>query len=361
MKAKKFVCLLLVLAMALSLAACSGGSGSGSASSAPAGSPSAGTEATPAADQPVTLVCGNVATGDTNPYNMCMNWAKEYLEKKGSTVTLDLQLQGVMGSETEQCQQVILGTQDIAQTADMSTTNFVPKMAFANFPMLFESYDDVYEGWAQEGWCFELASEILDEAGLVLLGAGDNGFRLITNSKREITCMDDMAGLKIRVPEVALLLDIWNQFGCQTAPIAFGELTTALQQGTVDGQELGLQHFYSNRWDEFNKYLSQINYDYSAFIIFINKDTFHTLSAQQQQDLMDAFAYGCENAIDYSVDFIQKGLETMIADGLIDTPVSEEFRDQIYEVGYNLAHTDKWMGVLGEDLVNSMYPSATRR
>jgi len=360
MKMKKWVCLFLALAMIFSLTACGGSAGS-STSVAPTSSSAASPEVKPVADTPVTLVCGNVATGETNPYNMCMNWAKKYLEENSSTVTLDLQLQGVLGSETEQCQQVILGTQDIAQTADMSTTSFVPKMAFANFPMLFESYDDVYEGWAQDGWCFDLASEVLDETGLVLLGAGDNGFRLITNSKREITCMEDMAGLKIRVPEVNLLLDIWSQFGCQTAPIAFGELTTALQQGTVDGQELGLQHFYSNRWDEFNQYLSQINYNYSAFIVYINKDTFTSLSAQQQQDLMDAFAYGCEQAIDYNVGFIKDGLKKMVADGLIDTPVSEEFRDQIYEVGYNIAHTDKWMGILGQDLVNAMYSSATRQ
>lgn len=359
MKAKKFLCLLLTLAMVFGLAACS--SSSGSSSTAPAGTASAASEAPPAADADVTLVCGNVATGDTNPYNMCMHWAADYLEDNNSSVHLDLQLQGVLGSETEQCQQVILGTQDIVQTADMSTTSFFPKMAFANFPMLFENYDDVYEGWAQDGWAFDIASGILDEGGLVLLGASDNGFRIITNSKREITCMGDIAGLKIRVPEVDLLLDIWKQFGCQTAPIAFAELTTALQQGTVDGQELGVQHFYSNRWDEFNQYMTQINYDYSASVIYINKDTFNSLSAQQQSDLMAAFSYACEKTLDYTVEFNENGLAAMVEDGLIVTEMTDSFRDEIYKVGYDLAHSDKWADILGEDLVNQMYPSATRQ
>lgn len=356
MKAKRLVCLLLVLALTFSLASCASGSGS-TATATPAANPSA----TETAETPVTLICGNVATGDTNPYNMCLKWAKEYLEQNGSSITLDLQLQGVLGSETEQLQQVVLGNQDMAETADMSTTNIAPKMAFANFPMLFENYDDVYEGWGQDGWCFKLASQILDDAGLVLLGASDNGFRLITNSKRPIEKFEDMAGLKIRVPENSLLLEVWEKFGCQAAPIAFGELTAALQQKTVDGQELGLQHFYSNRWDEFQPYLTQINYDYSAFIITINKDKFNSLSAKQQQELMDAIGYGAKKAMDYCVSFVADGLAKMKADGLKETEMTDEFRDKIYAVGYEIAHEDNWMSVLGADLVNQMYPSATRQ
>lgn len=313
-----------------------------------------------AEDKPVTLIVGNAATGDDNPYNMAMNWAKEYLEEHDSTVSLNLQLQGVMGSETEQAQQVALGNQDITQVADMSYTNIAPRMAFANFPMLLEDYDDVKEGWSQDGWMFKLADEIFADANLKLLGAGDNGFRIITNSQRPIEKFEDMAGLKIRVPENQLLLAIWDKFGCQTAPIAFGELTAALQQKTVDGQELGLQHFYSNRWDEFQPYLTQINYDYSAFLCGMNKAKFESLSEKQQQDLLDAFAYACEKATDYCASYVEEGLEVMKADGLAEADMTEEFKDQIYAVGYELAHEDTWMDLLGEDLVNAMYPSETR-
>ena len=353
---KKILALVMACAMCASLMVGCGSSGTSNSGSASGSGSTASTT-----DTPVTLVCGNVASGDTNPYNMCMNWAADYLKQNNSTVTLDLQLQGVLGSETEQCQQVVLGNQDIAQTADMSTTNIFPKMAFANFPMLFKDYDAVHTGWAQDGWAFKIASGIMNDGGVVLLGAGDNGFRIITNSKHEVKTFDDMKGLKVRVPEDGLLLEIWDKFGCQTAPIAFSELTTALQQGTVDGQELGLQHFYSNRWDEFNKYMTQTNYDYSAFLIFINKAKYDSLSAKQQKDLMDAFSYACDKEIDYAVDFNNKGLDEMVKDGLDVTPMTDEFRDQIYKVGYDIAHEAKWTDVLGQDLVNQIYPSETRQ
>ena len=355
---KKFFALLLALTMSLSLVACGG---SDDAATTPDSDKDTQTEAPVASeDKPVTLVVGNAATGDTNPYNMAMNWAKEWLEENNSTVSLNLQLQGVMGSETEQAQQVALGNQDICQVADMSYTNIAPKMAFANFPMLLENYDDVKEDWGQDGWMFELADGILGEANMKLLGAGDNGFRIITNSKKPIEKFEDMAGLKIRVPENKLLLEIWEKFGCQTAPIAFGELTAALQQKIVDGQELGLQHFYSNRWDEFQTYLTQINYDYSAFLCAMNLDKFNSLSAKQQEDLLAAFAYGCEKATDYCAGFVEEGLATMKAEGLQESEMSEEFKDQIYAVGYEIAHEDEWMTLLGEDLVNAMYPTETR-
>lgn len=347
---KKLLMMSLMFAFLLNLAGCGDSSASGSSDDS----------SDEVKDSPVTLVVGNVATGDENPYNMAMNWASEWLKENNSTVSLNLQLQGVMGSETEQAQQVALGNQDICQIADMSYTNIAPKMAFANFPMLLEDYDDMKEAWGQEGWIFEQADKILGEANLKLLGAGDNGFRIITNSKHPVEKFEDMAGLKIRVPENQLLLDIWNKFGCQTSPVAFGELTAALQQKTVDGQELGLQHFYSNRWDEFQSYLTQINYDYSAFVCCINLDKFNSLSAKQQEDLMAAFAYGCEKATDYCANYIEEGLAIMEAEGLIESEMTDEFRDQIYKVGYELAHEDEWMSLLGEELVNIMYPSETR-
>jgi len=358
---KKMISVLLTAVMVMSLVAC-GNSEKAEAPAEEAVKEEAAESETPeeSEEAPVTLVVGNAATGETNPYNMAMNWAQEWLEENNSSITLNLQLQGVMGSETEQAQQVVLGNQDICQIADMSYTNIAPKMAFSNFPMLLDGYDEVREGWGQGGWMYELADDILSEAGLKVLAAGDNGFRMITNSKRPIEKFEDMAGLKMRVPENKLLLAIWEKFGCQTAPIAFGELTAALQQKIVDGQENGIQHCYSNRWDEFNQYVTQINYDFSAFICSINLDKYNSLSEKQQEDLLAAFNYGCEKAIDYCAEFTSNGMEEMKADGLIESEMTDEFKDKIYAVGYEIAHEQEWMDLLGEDLVNEMYPSETR-
>ena len=344
---KKFISLLLVLCLVFCFAACGGGGG--------------GTEPEPTEeDTPVTLVVGNVAA-DTGLYTQALNKAQEWLTEHESTVSLDIQINSILGSEPEMVQNTSAGIQDMVQAADMSYTGLLPALAFSNFPGLFADYDGMREAWKQGGWCYQIADEALATVNLKLLGAGDNGFRIITNSKRPVEKIEDIAGLKIRVPENKLLLEIWGKLGAVAAPIAFGELATALQQGTVDGQELNASNFYTYRWDEFNKYMTLTNYDYSACLTCINADKFASLSEKQQQDLLDAFAYAADWHINYTEEYTNEGLEVMQADGLQVLEATEEMKDYFYELGYEIAHEDEWMNLLGEDMVNKMYPSETRQ
>lgn len=343
---KKLLSVLLILAMMLSFAAC------GSSDDGEGGAADGEGEA-------VTLVLGGAASGDTNPYIMNVEWANEWLAENGSNITIEANWGSVLGSETELAQNVALGTVDMFSIADMSTTGIAPKMAFGNFPGLFNDYDAVNEAWSQGGWAFDLADQVLNEAGVKLLGAGDNGFRIISNSKHAVDSIDDIAGLKIRCPENQLLLAIWDKFGAQTAPIALGDLTAALQTGTVDGQELGVQHFYSFGWAEFNKYLTQLNYNYSANVICINQDKFESLSEQQQADLLAAFDYSTAKMRDYVKEFEANAIAEMTAEaGLEYLEATPEMQAQFYAIGYEIAHEDTWMNLLGEELVNKMYPTA---
>lgn len=353
---KKFLSLLLVFAMVFCFTACGK-----TEAPAPAPAPDNGGAEAPADDaateEPVVLVLGGAASGDTNPYLMNVQWANEWLQENGSSISIDASWGSVLGSETELAQNVALGTVDMFSIADMSATGVAPKLFFANFPGLFPNYDAVNEAWTQGGWAYDLADEVLNEAGIKLLGAGDNGFRIISNSKRPITSIADIAGLKIRCPENKLLLAIWDKMGAQTAPIALGDLTAALQTGTVDGQELGVQHFYSFGWVEFNKYLTQINYNYSANIICINLDKFNSLSEKQQGELLAAFDYSTKKMRDYVKEFEANAVEEMTAEGLEYLEATPEMADQFYAIGYEIAHEADWMNLLGEDLVNKMYPN----
>lgn len=341
---KKFLSVLLILAMMFTFVACG--------NDEPAVDEQGGDEA-------VTLVLGGAASGDTNPYIMNVVWANEWLAEHNSTVTIEASWGSVLGSETELAQNVALGTVDMCSIADMSMTGVAPKMAFGNFPGLFPDYDAVNAAWSQDGWAFQLADELLNESGVKLLGAGDNGFRIISNSDRPIDSIDDIAGLKIRCPENQLLLAIWNKFGAQTAPIALGDLTAALQTGTVDGQELGVQHFYSYGWAEFNPYLTQLNYNYSANLIAMNQAKFESLSEQQQADLLAAFDYSTAKMREYVKQFEADAITEMTAeDGLQYLEATPEMKEQFYAIGYEIAHEDSWMSLLGEELVNQMYPTA---
>lgn len=339
---KKLLSVLLILVMVFTFAACGGSGDNGGSDEGEA----------------VTLVLGGAASGDTNPYIKNVEWANEWLQENGSNITIDASWGSVLGSETELAQNVALGSVDMFSIADMSTTGVAPKMAFGNFPGLFADYDAVNEAWSQGGWAYDLADELLAESGIKLVGAGDNGFRIISNSKHPVESIDDIKGLKIRCPENKLLLEIWDKFGAQTAPIALGDLTAALQTGTVDGQELGVQHFYSYGWVEFNKYLTQLNYNYSANIIAMNMDKFNSLTEQQQSDLLAAFEYSTTKMRDYVKEFEANAITEMESEGLEYLTATDEMQSQFREIGKEIANEDYWTELLGEDLVNKMYPDA---
>ncbi|MDY6047730.1 MAG: TRAP transporter substrate-binding protein [Anaerobutyricum sp.] len=339
---KKLLSIALILVMIFTFAACGGDD----------------TGANGDEGEAVTLVLGGAASGDTNPYIMNVQWANEWLEENGSNIKIEANWGSVLGSETELAQNVALGTVDMFSIADMSTTGIAPKMAFANFPGLFADYDAVNEAWKQGGWAYDLTDKTLAESGVKLIGCGDNGFRIISNSKHPVKSLDDIKGLKIRCPENKLLLEIWDKFGAQTAPIALGDLTAALQTKTVDGQELGVQHFYSFGWVEFNKYLTQLNYNYSTNVIGMNMDKFNSLTEKQQSDLLAAFEYSTTKMRDYVQEFEANAIEEMKGEGLEYLEATDEMKEQFVEIGKEIAHEDEWMSLLGEDLVNQMYPEA---
>lgn len=309
-------------------------------------------------DEEVVLVLGNMAYGADNPYNIACKKAAELLEEMGSTVKLNLQLEAVLGTERELIENTIMGNVDLVQGADMSFTPFCNKLAFANFPLIFDDYDDVYQHWSQDGWVFKEADKYLADVGMKLLGATDNGFRWITNSKRPVQKLSDIKGLKVRVPEVESLIDIWDAFGAVTAPISYTELTTALQQGVVDGQELGMQHFYTLAWYEYQPFATTIDYDYSAVITCMNLDKFNSLSAKQRSDIEKAFQEASEYTTGYAIDFINEGFSVSEAHGVEILERTQEMYDEIYEIGVELATSPKWLSVFGEELVEKMYPGS---
>ncbi|SHF47731.1 tripartite ATP-independent transporter solute receptor, DctP family [Desulforamulus putei DSM 12395] len=108
------------------------------------------------------------------------------------------------------------------------------------------------------------------------------------NSKRSINKLEDIKGLKLRTMENQLHMAAWKQLGANPTPMAFGEVFTALQQGTVDGQENPLALIDSNKFYEANKYLTLSGHIYTPFVIMMNKKFFDELPQDLQKVVLDA-------------------------------------------------------------------------
>jgi TRAP-type C4-dicarboxylate transport system substrate-binding protein len=110
----------------------------------------------------------------------------------------------------------------------------------------------------------------------------------MTNSKRPVNVPDDLRGLKMRTMENPIHIEAYKQFGILPTPMAFTEVFTALQQGTVDGQENPLSVITAAKLDQVQKNLTLTGHVYSPAIILMNKGQWDKLSAADKQAFLDA-------------------------------------------------------------------------
>ena len=131
-----------------------------------------------------------------------------------------------------------------------------------------------------------------DSKGFKALAWGENGIRHMTNSKRSVNVPEDLKGLKMRTMENPVHVAAYKGLGIVTTPMAFPEVFTALQQGTVDGQENPLSVIMASKFDQVQKYLTLTGHVYSPCIFLMSKPAFDKLSAADKTAFLEAAREG---------------------------------------------------------------------
>ena len=263
---KKLIALLLTLVMAFALCAC-GGNGSGSASDT------------------YTINIGHSDTTQNLIHISLENFAKAVNEKTNGKVTIVIHPAEELGSNKEMIEMVKMGNLDAMMLPSGQQADFCPKFKALSLPFLFSDYDHVYK--VLDG---EIGQELLDglEANnLIQLAYWENGLRQFTNSKRAIEKPEDLQGLKFRTPEDQLTMAIFAAYGASASPFAFSELYLALQQGTFDGQENPVSNIYANNFQDVQKYLTMVNYQYQPKDMIFSLSTWNKLPADIQEILLE--------------------------------------------------------------------------
>ncbi len=128
----------------------------------------------------------------------------------------------------------------------------------------------------------------LGDKGIVGLAYFELGFRNITNSRKAITTVEDIAGLKLRVIPNAINVDWVKALGANPTPMAFPEVYAALEQKAIDGQENPLNVILANKFAEVQKHLAITNHQYNPQSLIFSKKIWDTLSADEKKILQDA-------------------------------------------------------------------------
>jgi TRAP-type transport system periplasmic protein len=213
-------------------------------------------------------------------------FAKEVEKRTAGRYKVQTFYNGALGGERESIEAVQLGTQELTFSSTGPVPNFVPETKILDVPFLFR--DKAHARAVLDGPIGQDMLKKFDAKGFKALAWAENGFRHMTNSKRDVKQPEDLKGLKMRTMENPVHIAAYKGLGIITTPMAFPEVFTALQQGTVDGQENPLSVIMSAKFDQVQKHLSLTGHVYSPCIFLMNKAAFDKLSAADKTALVEA-------------------------------------------------------------------------
>jgi tripartite ATP-independent transporter DctP family solute receptor len=270
-------------------------------------------------------------------------------QKSGGKMTVKVFAAGVLGGDVQALSAVQGGTIDFTVMNSGILQTQVKEFAIFDFPFLFLSgkqADSVLDGPFGKKM-----ADMLPEKGLVNLAYWELGFRQLTNSKRPVKSLEDIAGLKIRVIQSPIYLDTWSALGANPVPMPFTEVYTALEQKVIDGQENPFSVIQTSKFNEIQKHLAVTNHMYNPQSLLMSKKVWDRLTKDEQKILLDSAKEAtvvqrkfARDAADQSIVELKKTMEvTTIAPAEI-AKIQAKLKPVI----------DKYSANVGPELVNSL-------
>jgi TRAP-type transport system periplasmic protein len=216
--------------------------------------------------------------------------AKKFAElveqKSGGKIKVRVFPSGQLGGDIPNVSALQGGTLDLMVLNAGLLVGIVKDFAVLDMPFLFntpEEADAVVDGPVGKKLFDKVA-----EKGLIGLGYFELGFRNVTNSRRPITKVEDFAGIKLRVLQSPLFIELFNTLGANTVSMPFPEVYTALEQKVIDGQENPFTVILDSKFQEVQKFASATKHIYNPQSVLISKRTWDKLSAEEKKIIQDS-------------------------------------------------------------------------
>ncbi len=261
-------------------------------------------------------------------------------------VDVQIFMGNTLGSEEDVLQGLSLGTHQASLSAS-AIAQINPRAAIFDLPYLFENRADVQKFAAGEGG--KMLAAGFEGTGMTLMAMWDNGFRVITNSKRPIVTPADLDGLKIRTPTNRQRVEMFNVLGANATPLSFKEVYSALDQGVVDGQENPAHVADSAKFYEVQNYMSLSNHVYlptflvygEPFLAGIDPEVRETIQTVSRDMASWTFAWGDETDAN-----VLKALDGKIEINEVDFAAFQEAAASLYE-------NPLFVDVIGADMIRA--------
>ena len=233
----------------------------------------------------VTLKLGHIAEPE-NPYGQgADHFSNLVKERTKGEVIIQVYPSSQLGNQRDLVEGLTFGTVDMTLTGTAVLGNFIPEVAVFDLPFIFRDIPHAYKALDTVGMDLCKKGE---GRGMITLAIWENGVRHMTNNKRPIKTPEDMKGLKMRVMEQPVYIEMMKALGASPTPMAMSEHYTALQKGVIDGQENPLAHIATKRFYEVQKYISLTGHTYASEPLLISTISWKKLTPEQQQIVRQA-------------------------------------------------------------------------
>ncbi|WP_407280488.1 TRAP transporter substrate-binding protein [Aromatoleum evansii] len=226
----------------------------------------------------------------TNPgtaqYDGVEKFAALVKEKSGGSLTVKIFGGGALGGDLQVVSSLQGGTVELSQMNASLLNGLAKEFSVLDFPFLFDNEKEAHA--IMDGPIGKKLMDKLPEKGIVGLAYPELGFRHISNNKRAVKKVEDLAGLKIRVIQTPVYVDMMNALGANATPLPFPEVYNALEQKAVDGATNPLVTIPVMKFDEVQKYLTLTRHQYNPQIIIMSKKAWDKLTPAEQKIIQES-------------------------------------------------------------------------
>lgn len=272
-------------------------------------------------------------------------------EESGGDLQVELYPSGsLFPSDREAIEAVQLGNVEMTLPALASVSGFHQDFMILDLPYLFEDEEEAYS--VLDGPFGQDLLDGLEDANIKGLAYGENGFRHITNNIRPVHTPEDIEGQKMRTLESPVHTDVFNAFGANASPFAFGEMYSSLQQGTYDAMESPIALLYTSNLYEVQNYMSLTSHVYMPTALLMNDDFYKSLSGDHQKIVMDASEMFKDEQRQLEQEQNEEYMQEMVDAGLQVNELTDEEKQVFSEKAQPVF--DKYEEILGPELFEKL-------
>jgi tripartite ATP-independent transporter DctP family solute receptor len=254
-------------------------------------------------------------------------FAERLEEMSDGTMTVRIFPDGQLGTEREVLELLQIGSIAMTKVSAATMANFAPEYEVLGVPYLFRSQEHMFKvlkGPTGES-ILEAGSEYLLK-GLCFYDAGSRSFYTV---KKPVKSPEDLAGMKIRVMNHQMSVEMVNEMGASATPMAYGELYSALEQGVVDGAENNPPSFVTSGHYEIAKYYTLDEHSSIPDVLVMGTQYWKTLSEQERGWVMAAARESAQAQKGFWNDNVAESMKKLIAAGVeIYEPEKSRFAER---------------------------------